>query len=131
MGRVEKILFACLVAMLAGVTAVGAYVVVDRATRCGRFHFHATEWRDPRGHRNEMANRLVQCHRLVGVREDELHAQLGKPLERSRERDGTVTWTYDAGADEGLIFLTNQTLLIDVSRQGVVSRARIFDETAD
>jgi hypothetical protein len=131
MGRVEKILFAWLVAMLAGVTAVGAYVVVDHVTRCDRFHFHAAEWRDPKAHRNEMANRLVQCHRLDGLRDVDLRAQLGKPQEKFHYPSGTVGWSYPAGTHSGFMFPRSQMLQVDVAANGLVKRARVFDIGSD
>src|SRR4051812_29438218 len=101
MGRVEKTLFGWLVLMLAGVTAAGAYVFIDHATRCDRFHFSAAAWSDPHGHHNEIAHRLVECHRLDGRREAELRADLGPPLERYRLRNGHRVWLYEAGIHSG------------------------------
>jgi hypothetical protein len=131
MGRVEKILFGWLVAILVGVTAVGAYVIVDRSTRCDRFHFHANEWRDPKAHRNEMANRLVQCHRLDSLRADEVRARLGQPREKFHYPSGTVGWSYDAGTHEGFMFPAFQTLQVDIAANGVVRRAHIVEASGD
>jgi hypothetical protein len=131
MGRVEKILFAWLVAMLVGVTAAAAYVLIDHATRCSRFEFSAAEWRDPHAHRNKIANRLVQCHRLDGLDAQELKTRLGEPRERYRWKGG-VTWSYDAGTRTGFVFESYQTLEVDVLKETqIVKRARIQSAGAD
>jgi hypothetical protein len=134
MGRVEKILFALLVAMLVGVAATGAYVLVEHATRCSRFEFSAAEWRDPHAHRNEIANSLVRCHRLDGLDADELTARLGKPRERFhfRRHPDRVVWSYDAGTHEGFMFPRSQTLEVEVStKHHAVRRARIESLSGD
>ena len=128
MGRVEKVLFGWLVAMLVAVVAVVGYVLIEHATRCSRFHFSATEWRDPHAHRNEMANRLVQCHRLEGLRSAEVLAKLGRPNERYHLRPhGPVYWSYDAGSDKGFVFETFQSLDVEILSTGTVRGARIVD----
>src|SRR3954447_25675752 len=127
MGRVEKVLFAWLVAMLVGVTATAGYVVVERVTRCGRFGFDATAWRAHHG-RGETAQRLVECHRLEGLRADEVRARLGKPSNR-RNRHGREAWSYDAGSRSGFMFPTAQTLELELSDKHVVRRVDVV--TAD
>jgi len=131
MRRVEKLLFVWLVAMLVGVSAVGAYVVVRHVTRCDRFHFHAADWRHPKGHRNEIADRLVQCHQLEGLRSDELRAQLGPPQAKVKRHPGTVRWSYGAGWGVGFPFLTYRTLEVDISARGEVVGARITESSVD
>jgi putative component of membrane protein insertase Oxa1/YidC/SpoIIIJ protein YidD len=125
MGRTEKILFAWLVAMLVGVTATGAYVVVEHVTRCSRFEFSAAEWRGDHADRNETAHRLVECHRLQGLGADEVTARLGKPEERSKGQRGAVTLSYDADIHEGFMFPVAETLEVDLSAGHVVRRAWI------
>ena len=131
MGRVEKLLFAWLVAMLVGVTATGAYVVVEHVTRCDRFDFSATDWARHAG-RNETAHRLVECHRLDGLAADDLRAQLGKPRERVafKHRPGTSAWTYSAGRGDGFIFPAYDSLWVEV-RNGRAIGARIVPESSD
>jgi hypothetical protein len=131
MGRVEKVFFGLLVAYLVGIAATIGYVLVEHATRCGRFDFHAADWRAGAGHRNETANRLVECHRLEGLRADQLRARLGRPEERgSRKRGQSTSWTYDAGLREGYS-LTAQTLEVDLNARGRVARARMVSASAD
>jgi hypothetical protein len=128
MGRVEKFLFGGLVAMLVTVAAVAAYVLIDHGTRCSRFHFDPSEWRDPNAHRNEMANRLVDCHRLDGWRSAEVLQRLGRPNERYRLHPaGTVYWSYPAGHATDFLFETYETLDIEMSQRGWVHRARIVE----
>jgi hypothetical protein len=132
MNRVEKVLFGWLVLMLVGVAGAAAFVVVRHATRCDRFHLSPAAWRDPRAHRNHMANRLVECHRLDGLSDEELLAQLGRPAERFRYRRGSaVTWMYHAGSHKSFMFPTPQELEVDVSARGVVRRARIRSYGSD
>ena len=128
MGRVEKILFGFLVLMLTGVTAAGAYVVVEHATRCDRSHFSAAAWGGPHGRRNEMAHRLSECHWLDGLKAQEVRERLGKPEERYRPHrrgaGGAVVWTYDAGVSRGFMFDSYETLDVELFR-GTVRRAHI------
>jgi hypothetical protein len=131
MGRLEKVCFGLLVTYLVGIAATIGYVLVEHATRCGRFDFHAADWRAGTGHRNETANRLVECHRLEGLRADELRARLGRPQERgSRKRGQPTSWTYDAGLREGYYF-TVQMLEVDLNARGEVARARMVDKSVD
>src|SRR3954454_19113651 len=129
MGRVEKLLFAWLVAMLAGVTATGGYVVVEHVTRCDRFQFDAAEWRHPHGHRGEIAERLIECHRLRGLDAAEVRSRLGKPMERSRlrNRPGAAVWSYDAGSYEGFFFGGSRILDVEFTPAHVVCRVRLND----
>jgi hypothetical protein len=126
MGRVEKIFFGLLVVWLVGVAGSAAYVLIDHATRCDRFDFHAADWRVGTSQRNDTANQLVQCHRLEGLRAAELRGRLGPPQERS----GSTSWTYDAGPREGGFFVY-QTLEVHFSERGMVSRARMVSESGD
>jgi hypothetical protein len=121
MDRVEKILFAWLVAMLVGVTATGAYVVIEHKTRCSRFEFSADEWR---GARKKTAQRLVECHRLDGWSRDEVLARLGKPQERTKLKHG-VRLSYHVGYYEDFVFGGSLILDVDLSARHVVRRARI------
>jgi hypothetical protein len=127
MSRVEKVLFAWLVAMLVGVTATAGYVVVERTTRCARFDFDATAWHAHHG-RDEAAQRLVECHRLEGLRADELRARLGKPSRR-RDRHAGVALIYDAGTRAGFMFPSAETLEVELSDKHVVRR--VYLVTAD
>jgi hypothetical protein len=121
----EKILFGWLVLMLAGVTAAGAYVVIDHATRCDRFHFSAAAWRDPHAHHNEIAHRLVECHRLDGLQAQDVRERLGKPDSRHRLRKrGGVVWSYDAGVSRGYIFDSYEILEVELSDRDVVRSVR-------
>lgn len=124
MGRVEKILFAWLVAMLVGVTATGAYVVVEHATRCSRFTFSAADWRAPHADRGKIAHRLVECHRLDGLSGDEVLARLGKPQDRSRFKR-RLTLGYNAGSYEGFIFGGTEMLEVELSARHLVRRVWI------
>jgi hypothetical protein len=123
MGRLEKVLFAWLVAMLVGVAATAGYVVVEHATRCDRFHFSAAEWRHPHGHRDRIADRLIDCHRLEGLDAAAVRERLGTPRDRwrLRKRPGTV-WGYDAGTYEGFIFGGSRTLEVEFTPGRVVRR---------
>jgi|tagenome__1003787_1003787.scaffolds.fasta_scaffold20748678_2 hypothetical protein len=127
MGRVEKVLFAWLVAMLVGVTATAGYVVVEHVTRCDRFHFRASEWRHPHGHRGAIADRLIECHNLKGLQAATVRERLGKPMSRSRpsKRTGTVVWSYDAGTYEGFFFGGSRFLDVEFTPGHVVRRVRL------
>src|SRR3954453_17140425 len=125
MGRVEKVLFAWLVAMLVGVSATAGYVVVEHVTRCDRFHFSATEWRHPHGHRDEIADRLIECHRLEGLDAAKVRALLGKPMDRDSTRAGTAVWSYGAGTYEDFVFGGSRFLDVEFTQRHVVRRVRL------
>jgi hypothetical protein len=120
MGRVEKLLFAWLVAMLLATSATAAYVVAERVTRCSPVGVDAVGWRIPHAHRNELAHRLVQCHALDGLTRGELQARLGRPTARHAR-----AWTYDSGVQPSFMFPTPQTLEVELSKDNVVRRASI------
>ena len=125
MRRVEKVLFGFLVTMLAGVVLAAAYVVIEHATRCDRFHFSAASWND--GSRNTAAHRLTGCNRLDGMSAERVETLLGKP----EERVGRRSWSYDAGTDDGFIFSTSQTLEVRFGRDGRVRRAYLNGVVSD
>jgi hypothetical protein len=127
MRRVEKLLFGWLVAFLVGVTGLIAYVLIEHATRCSRFEFRASEWRDKNADRNEIAHRLVECHRLNGLDDGDVLAQLGKPQEmfEVKRHPGVVRLSYDAGSRETYAFPTAETLDVVLSPAHRVQRARI------
>lgn len=122
MGRVEKLLFAWLVAMLVGVTATAGYVVVEHVTRCDRFHLSAAEWRHPHGRRGELAERLIECHRLNGLTAGEVRERLGKPEDRDNARPGAVVWSYAAGTYEDFVFGGSRYLDVQFNDRHVVRR---------
>lgn len=125
MDRVEKILFAWLVAMLVGVAAAAGYVVIDHATRCSRFHFDGAKWRShPQADRTEAAERLLECHRLDGLSRAEVLARLGKPQSRFTFKHRRFL-SYDIGTGDGLFGAAFFTLDVELSARHVVRRASI------
>jgi hypothetical protein len=133
MGRVEKILLASLVAILVTFTVAAGSLVVERATRCARFHFQASDWAQNSGARNETANRLAQCHRLDGLSAETVRARLGHPDQRFRRpHHGNRVWSYEAGPADTLVLPgVGQTLDIEYASDGRVRRATIEDLPAD
>jgi hypothetical protein len=125
MARLEKLLFAWLVAVLLGVTATAGYAVVEHVTRCARFEFSADEWRDHPGHRDEIAGRLIECHSLKGLTAAGVRARLGKPMDRDSTRTGAPVWSYGAGTYEDFVFGGSRFLDVEFTHRHVVRRVRL------
>jgi hypothetical protein len=76
---------------------------------------------------------LAQCHRLDGLKAVDVRAKLGLPRESFRRpRRGNRAWSYSAGhTDSGFFAPTDQTLDVELGRDGRVRRATIEDHPID